>query len=59
MVGMGLSPDMSRNYVEMARAFNDGIIRAENRTKENTTPTSIESFCDTVFVPAFTHKKAA
>jgi len=59
MVGMGLSPDMSRTYVEMAKAFNDGKIKAETRTKDNTTPTSIESFCDEVFVPAFTLKKAA
>jgi uncharacterized protein YbjT (DUF2867 family) len=59
MIAMGLSPDMSRTYVEMARAFNEGTIKAEKRTKENTTPTSIESFCDEVFVPAFTHKKAA
>lgn len=59
MVAMGLSPDSSRIYVEMARAFNEGKIRAEKRLKENTTPTSIESFCDEVFVPAFTQKKAA
>jgi len=59
MVGMGLSPDMSRTYVEMARAFNEGKIKPEMRTKENTTVTSIESFCNEVFVPAFMHKKAA
>jgi len=59
MVAMGLSPDMSRTYVEMARAFNEGKVKAEKRTKENTTPTPIESFCDEVFVPSFTHKKAA
>jgi uncharacterized protein YbjT (DUF2867 family) len=59
MVGKGLSPDMSRTYVEMARAFNEGKIKAQKRTKENTTPTSLEMFCDEVFVPAFTQKKAA
>ena len=59
MVAMGLSPDMSRIYVEMAQAFNEGKIRAEKRTKENTTQTSIESFCDEVFVSAFTQRKAA
>ncbi|HUJ89729.1 MAG TPA: NAD(P)H-binding protein, partial [Syntrophorhabdales bacterium] len=59
MVAMGLSPDMSRTYVEMARAFNEGRIRVEKRTKENTTLTSIESFCEEVFVPAFTQKKVA
>lgn len=59
MVGMGISPDMSRTYIEMARAFNEGKIKAEKRTKENTTPTSIELFCEEVFVPAFKQKKAA
>lgn len=59
MVAMGLSPDMSRTYVEMARAFNERKIKAEKRTKENTTPTAIESFCDEVFVPEFMQKKAA
>jgi uncharacterized protein YbjT (DUF2867 family) len=59
MVAMGLSPDVSRAYVEMARAFNEGTIKAERRTGENTTPTSIESFCDEVFVPLFTRKQAA
>lgn len=59
MIATGLSPDMSRTYVEMARAFNEVKIKAEKRTKENTTPTSIEMFCDEVFVPVFMQKKAA
>lgn len=59
MVAGGLSPDMSRTYIEMSRAFNDGKIKAPDRTEENTTPTSIEAFCDEVFVPAYTRKKAA
>lgn len=59
MVAMGLSPDMSKTYVEMSRAFNEGKIRPEKRTKQNTTGTSIESFCEEVFVPIFTQKKAA
>jgi uncharacterized protein YbjT (DUF2867 family) len=58
MVSLGLSPDMSRTYVEMAQAFNEGKIKAV-RTMENTTPTSIESFCSEVFVPAFLQRKAA
>jgi hypothetical protein len=50
---------MSRTYVEMARAFNEGKIKLEKRTTENTTPTPIGLFCDEVFVPLFTQKKAA
>lgn len=59
MVAMGLSPDMSRIYVEMARAFNEGMIRTPDRNGLTTTPTSIEAFCGEVFVPAFMEKKAA
>jgi uncharacterized protein YbjT (DUF2867 family) len=59
MMSVGLSPDMSKTYVEMARAFNEGKIRVPDRTAENTTPTTIEAFCSEVFVPAFTEKKAA
>lgn len=59
LVAMGLSPDISRVYVEMSRAFNEGLIKYEQRTVENTTPTSFEEFCDQVFVPLFMEKKAA
>jgi uncharacterized protein YbjT (DUF2867 family) len=58
LISAGLSPDMSRLYVEMITAFNDSRIIAK-RTAENTTPTSFEVFCDEVFVPAFMPAKAA
>jgi len=45
MVAMGLTPDMSKLYVEMSKALNDGLFAVNiPRTKENTTPTSIEEF---------------
>jgi uncharacterized protein YbjT (DUF2867 family) len=45
MTGMGLSPDVARSYIEMYRAFNDGIIKpVEPRSAKNTTPTSFEAF---------------
>jgi uncharacterized protein YbjT (DUF2867 family) len=59
MVAMGLSPDMSRQYTEMNRAFNEGRIKLETRTKQSSTTTSFEAFCDEVFVPLYTQKKAA
>ncbi len=59
MIAAGLSPDMSRLYVEMSRAFNEGLIKSEKRTTENTTPTSFEVFCEEVFVPAYSQRKAA
>ncbi len=56
----GVSPDVSRTYLEMIRAFNEGrITRNLVRTQENTTVTSLEKFCDEVFVPFYAHKKAA
>lgn len=44
LVQAGLSADMARLYVEMSRAFNDGLIRPPARTPASTTPTTFESF---------------
>jgi len=53
MVAMGLSPDISRLYVEMSKALNDGLFAVNiPRTKENTTPTAFEAFAD-VFAAAY------
>jgi uncharacterized protein YbjT (DUF2867 family) len=47
MVAAGLTPDLSRLYIEMSRALNDGRFAVGiRRTPENTTPTSIEEFAD-------------
>jgi uncharacterized protein YbjT (DUF2867 family) len=48
MTGMGMSPDAARSFIEMYRAFNEGLIRpTESRSAANTTPTSFEQFADT------------
>ncbi len=45
MLQMGASEDMSKTYVQMYRAFNEGKAhKLEDRTEANTTPTSIEEF---------------
>jgi uncharacterized protein YbjT (DUF2867 family) len=45
----GLSASFARQYVEMTRAFNEGIVRPlHGRTSENTTPTPFEAFADEV-----------
>ena len=45
MVAMGLTPDLSKIYIEMSKALNDGLFAVNiPRTKENTTQTSIEEF---------------
>jgi uncharacterized protein YbjT (DUF2867 family) len=58
LVAAGLSADMSRLYVEMGRAFNEGRISVK-RENGISTPTTLDEFCTTVFVPAYTQKKAA
>ena len=45
MTEMGISADVSRLFVEMGKALNDGLFAVNRpRTPENTTTTSIEDF---------------
>lgn len=45
LVQAGLTPDLAGLYVEMSRAFNDGIVKVVGgRTPASTTPTTFESF---------------
>jgi uncharacterized protein YbjT (DUF2867 family) len=45
LVGMGFSQGAANSFIEMIKAFNEGLgIAPKTRTKENTTPTSIEEF---------------
>jgi uncharacterized protein YbjT (DUF2867 family) len=55
----GLSSDVSRLYIEMFKAMNDGRIAGITRTQQNTTPTSVEQFCDETLVRIYSQKKAA
>jgi uncharacterized protein YbjT (DUF2867 family) len=60
ITSMGLSKNFGELIVEMCDAMNDGRMKAlEPRTAGNTTPTSIETFVNEVFVPAFKGGKAA
>lgn len=62
MMAMGISPDVSRRFIEMSMALNDGLFAVNRpRTAENTTPTAIEEFAETFAVAfeATAHKKAA
>ena len=52
MLGAGISAGVSRSFIEMYRAFNDGIITMPARTAKNTTPTTLEEF-SAVFAEAF------
>lgn len=56
---MGMSAQMADLLLEMAEALNSGyMVALEQRTKENTTPTSIETFVTEVFAPRFQGKAA-
>jgi uncharacterized protein YbjT (DUF2867 family) len=51
---MGMTPKKAAVYIEMFTAINAGILAAqEPRSRENTTPTSFETFVQEVFAPAY------
>ena len=51
---MGMSPKKAAVYIEMFKAINTGVLAAqEQRSRENTTPTSFEKFVQDVFAPAY------
>jgi uncharacterized protein YbjT (DUF2867 family) len=50
MIQAGISPDIASKYVEMYRAFNEGIVKPVPRKPENNTPTTIEEFAKTFAV---------
>jgi uncharacterized protein YbjT (DUF2867 family) len=54
MVGMGMSADMARLFIELNKGFNDGSVKpTQPRSAETTGPTTIEEFVRTVFAPAY------
>jgi uncharacterized protein YbjT (DUF2867 family) len=54
MAGMGMSRSVIEAMLEMQRGFNSGKIRPTlARSPENTTPTTLEEFAETVFAPAY------
>src|ERR1700692_26018 len=55
----GMPPKKAAVYIEMFKAINTGVLAAqEPRSRENTTPTSFETFVQGVFAPAY-HGTAA
>jgi uncharacterized protein YbjT (DUF2867 family) len=57
MIQAGLTADIASKYVEMYRAFNDGIIKSVPRKPENNTPTTIEEFAKTFAAAYQAHSK--
>src|SRR6201997_3801861 len=57
---MGMPPKKAAVYIEMFKAINAGVLAAqEPRSRENTTPTSFETFVQDVFAPAYHGKTRA
>jgi uncharacterized protein YbjT (DUF2867 family) len=60
LIQIGMSPNMADLILEMSAALNSGHMRAlEQRSVQNTTPTSYESFVTEEFVPLYEGKSAA
>ncbi len=57
LMQLGVPPKGAAMYIEMYRAINAGaLVPLEPRSRENTTPTSIERFVQDVFAPAYESK---
>jgi hypothetical protein len=51
---MGMSSNMADLLLEMAEALNSGHMKMlEPRSAANTTPTTLETFVDEIFLPAY------
>jgi uncharacterized protein YbjT (DUF2867 family) len=58
LMQLGVPPKGAAMYIEMYKSINAGVlVPLEARSKENTTPTSIEQFVQDVFTAAY-HGKA-
>jgi uncharacterized protein YbjT (DUF2867 family) len=54
MTSAGLSKSAASLYVEMARGFNEGLVRSvQGRNERSTTPTRFEDFASGVLAPAY------
>ena len=54
LLGLGMSADVIEQMIEMYRGLNDGVIRGvEERSQNNTTPTTIDEFASAVFAPVY------
>jgi uncharacterized protein YbjT (DUF2867 family) len=51
---LGMSDAMAQGMTDMARAKNEGLDNAVQRTPENSTPTSFRQWCEEVLKPAVT-----
>ena len=49
---LGMSDAMAQGYADMARAKNEGLDNAVQRTPQNSTPTSFRQWCQEALKPA-------
>jgi uncharacterized protein YbjT (DUF2867 family) len=55
IVATGGSPDFARRFADLMVATDNGLLNHHPRTPENTTPTTITTFAEIVFAPAYLH----
>jgi len=53
LIGAGFAAEVADLFLEMYRAFNEGLIHFEPRSVANTTETTLEQFAAETFAPAF------
>ena len=59
LMQMGIPVKTAALFIEMYKAFNeDAVVAQERRSADNTTPTSLETFVQDVFAPAYQGKAA-
>ena len=59
LMQMGIPVKTAALFIEMYKAFNEGVVVAQERhSAENTTPTPLEKFVQEVFAPAYQGKAA-
>ncbi|MBI4819277.1 MAG: NmrA family NAD(P)-binding protein [Deltaproteobacteria bacterium] len=52
-MSFGASASVANAYAELSKSINDGRLDVVRRSAANTTPTTVETFAETVFAPAF------
>jgi uncharacterized protein YbjT (DUF2867 family) len=60
LLGLGMSGNVVDELIELYRGMNEGIVRGlEERSAQNTTPTTIDEFAAAVFLPAYNNAAQA
>ncbi len=53
MISLGISENVAEDIVNMETALKNGIMNYQQRTAENSSPTTAETFAKEIFAPAY------